>query len=59
MSRKIHNFWGSDFSDFFQVRGLRFFRCWPQLTPCVFSHLIHSCFLFSSYLLSAGYLQPF
>ncbi|KAG9328636.1 hypothetical protein JZ751_011640, partial [Albula glossodonta] len=54
LSRKIQNFWGSDFSDFFQVRGFRFFRFWPQLTPCVFSHLIHSCFLFSSYLLSAG-----
>ncbi|KAG9330930.1 hypothetical protein JZ751_021617, partial [Albula glossodonta] len=22
LSRKIKNFWGSDFSDFFQVRGL-------------------------------------
>ncbi|KAG9344763.1 hypothetical protein JZ751_010450, partial [Albula glossodonta] len=42
LSRKIHNSWGSDFSDFFQVRGLRFFRFWPQLIPCVFSHLIHS-----------------
>ncbi|KAG9327945.1 hypothetical protein JZ751_017212, partial [Albula glossodonta] len=54
LSRKIKNFRGSDFSDFFQVRGLRFFRLWAQLIPCVFSHLIHSWFLFSSYPLSAG-----
>ncbi|KAG9352555.1 hypothetical protein JZ751_020969, partial [Albula glossodonta] len=59
LSRKIKNFWGSDFSDFFQVRGLRFFQFWPQLIPCVFSHLIHSWFLFSSYPLSAGAVQSF
>ncbi|KAG9328229.1 hypothetical protein JZ751_015777, partial [Albula glossodonta] len=56
LSRKTKNFWGSDFSDFFQVRGLRFFRLWAQLIPCVFSHLIHSWWLVLSYPLSAAYV---
>ncbi|KAG9329888.1 hypothetical protein JZ751_028649, partial [Albula glossodonta] len=56
-SRKIKNSWGSDFSDFFQVRGLRFFRFRAQLIPFVFSHLIHFWCPISSYTLSAGSLQ--
>ncbi|KAG9339644.1 hypothetical protein JZ751_023290 [Albula glossodonta] len=58
-SSKIKNFWGSDFSDFFQVRGLRFFRFRAQLFPRVFSHLIHSRCPVFSYPLSGGSVQSF